>query len=393
MYSKIRILSEATISSTSPTERKPVVQFPVNILAAKKLAKEILQASPKIHIIPFARPASPTQFVVQPIVVTPVMAAPPVDPINVIIAARYAPLVLPNNLNAFPTTDYMKYLPRYNGEGEVTAEEHFIAFYNFANNFAIEHSNVWMRLFAQSLDGEVRKWFRSLTANSIPNIAVLDATFIRKWGEKKDDLYYVTEFNNLKRKNGESVSDFSQRFNKMYQKIPVDIKPTESLAKITYADSFDADFCFLLGERRSPTLANTQDATLEVESNILAADSLKKRSDKGKQKEEHKPSSSSQSKFHKNSMEELVNKMEAMSTELVVMRAKRKNFNKSNNHYKRPNNPQRDNQDQRISTPFQNNCMYDEEGEEEEDQEPNINFFEGIGREVFLTQEDYQIRQ
>lgn len=176
----------------------------------------------------------------------------------------------------------------------------------------------------------------------------------------------------------------------MYQNIPADIKPTERLAKITYANSFDADFCLLLRERRSTTLANMQDADLEVESNILAADSLKKRFDKGKQKEEHKPSSFTQAKFHKNSMEELVKKMEHMSTELAVMRVEIIFFNKSNNHYKRPNNPQRDNHDQRIPTPFQNNCMYDEEGEEEEYHEPDINFFEGIRREVFLTQEDYQ---
>jgi hypothetical protein len=28
-----------------------------------------------------------------------------------VITARYAPLVLPQNLNAFPKGDYMKYLP------------------------------------------------------------------------------------------------------------------------------------------------------------------------------------------------------------------------------------------------------------------------------------------
>ena len=64
-----------------------------------------------------------------------------------------------------------------------------------------------------------------------------------------------------------------------------------------------------------------QEAALEVESNILAADSLKKRAAREKQKEEHKPSPSSQSKFHKTSMEDLIKKMEAMSTELVVLRA------------------------------------------------------------------------
>ena len=114
----------------------------------------------------------------------------------------------------------------------------------------------------------------------------------------------------------------------MYQKIPPEIKPTERLAKITYANSFDAEFFLLLRERRSITLANMQEVSLEVESNILAADSLKRRSDRGKQKEEHKPSPSSQSKFHKTSMEVLIKKMEAMSTELAMLRADQKGPNR-----------------------------------------------------------------
>jgi hypothetical protein len=47
---------------------------------------------------------------------------------DVIIAARYAPLVLPIFLHALPNTNYIKYLPRYNGEVEITAEEHLEAF-------------------------------------------------------------------------------------------------------------------------------------------------------------------------------------------------------------------------------------------------------------------------
>jgi hypothetical protein len=100
-----------------------------------------------------------------------------VNRMDAIIAARYAPLVLPQVLYAFPAGDYMKYLPRFNGEGEVTTEEHLASFYSFADNFNVEHTDVWMRLFVQSLDGEVRKWFRGLPANSITDIDALDELF------------------------------------------------------------------------------------------------------------------------------------------------------------------------------------------------------------------------
>jgi hypothetical protein len=74
-----------------------------------------------------------------------------------IIMTRYAPLVLPQNLNSFPTGDYLKHMPRYNGEGYATIEEHMISFYIFLDTFNIEHADVWMRLFLQSLDGNVMK--------------------------------------------------------------------------------------------------------------------------------------------------------------------------------------------------------------------------------------------
>ena len=85
----------------------------------------------------------------------------------------------------------------------------------------------------------------------------------------------MIEFGSLKRKEGESVSDFSKRFNKMYNKIPAEIKPSEASAKITYASAFDLDLCLLLRERRATTLAHMQDATVEVESNIMVVDRLR----------------------------------------------------------------------------------------------------------------------
>jgi hypothetical protein len=104
--------------------------------------------------------------------------------------------------------------------------------------------------------------------------------FFRQWGDKKDFMYYMTEFGSLKRKEGEFVSDFSKIFNKMYNKIPVEIKPSEASAKITYASTFEPDSCLLLRERRATTLAHMQDAAVEVESNILAIDRLRNTADK-----------------------------------------------------------------------------------------------------------------
>ena len=65
----------------------------------------------------------------------------------------------------------------------------------------------------------------------------------------------------------------------MYIKIPTEIKPTDTSARITYANAFDSDFCLLL----RGSLSLMQDAALEVESNILASQKVKGKIDRKKQ--------------------------------------------------------------------------------------------------------------
>jgi hypothetical protein len=222
-------------------------------------------------------------------------ANPPMTAMEAIIAARYAPLVLPQLLNTLPPEGYLKQLPKFTGKGDITTEEHLAAFYTFVDDNVIMHADVWMRIFVHSLKGEARKWFKGLPPGSIDGIIALYSTFLRQWGDKKDFMYYMTEFGLLKRKEEEFVSDFSKRFNKMYNRIPTEIKPSEASAKITYSSTFDPDFCLLLRERRATTLAHMQDAAVEVESNILAVNRLRNAGDRNTFKRRPEAPSSSSS--------------------------------------------------------------------------------------------------
>jgi hypothetical protein len=77
------------------------------------------------------------------------------------------------------------------------------------------------------LGGDFRKWFIELPISSIDSWLALEAAFMRQWGEKWDKLYYLNEFVSLKKRANENVDDFNRRFNKLYNKIPVDIKPSQ----------------------------------------------------------------------------------------------------------------------------------------------------------------------
>jgi hypothetical protein len=85
----------------------------------------------------------------------------------------------------------------------------------------------------QSLDGQARKLFTELPTNSVAGIEQLDKVFLKHLGERRDLLYYISEFGNLRRENGELVSYFTKIFNKMFDKIPTEIKPTNASTKIT----------------------------------------------------------------------------------------------------------------------------------------------------------------
>jgi len=154
-----------------------------------------------------------------------------------------------------------------------------------------------------------------LTPRSITDIEALDDVFLKHWGDKKDLLYYHTEFGNLKRENGESLSDFNKRFNHMYSEIPTEVKPTHTSVKLTYVNAFDSDFYLLLRERRCASLAKMQDVSLEVESNIMAAKKLKGHVEERRQRGES--SSSSDPKIDK-----MTKMIESLTSEVSKLKVK-----------------------------------------------------------------------
>jgi hypothetical protein len=276
-----------------------------------------------------------------------VMATPPpLTKMKQILAARYAPLILPNPVVAMPTGDYHKYMPKFTGEGDVSVEEHIEAFYSYAENLNIEQEDVWTRVFVQSLDGHARKWFKELLAGSIVGIEQLDETFLKHWGDRRDFVYYIIEFDNLRKQSSESVSDFTKRFNQMYGKIPAEIKPSDASAKITYSDAFDSDFYLLLRERRSPTLSLMQDAALELESNILASQKRKGDSDRRRPKNEASSSSNADPKLDK-----MAKMLESLTSEIFKLKIENKQPVKGRSTYdsagrnpnQNPNNFRRNN--------------------------------------------------
>jgi len=195
----------------------------------------------------------------------------------------------------------------------------------------------------------------------------------------------MTEFGYLKKMEGESVSDFSKRFNKMYNKITNEINPSEASAKMSYASTFGPDFYLLLRERRATSLAQMQDVAIEVESNVLAVDRLRNEADAGRRKGKSEASTFGPSVPHLQ-VDELTKMVNSLSTEMERMKVERRQAYKgpqsteNKGGFWRPNNiapsmMQRDRDDQKIQAPFQNNFMAKEEEGETDELDPEIHCF------------------
>jgi hypothetical protein len=146
-----------------------------------------------------------------------------------------------------------------------------------------------------------------------------------------------------------------------------------------------------------------QDAAVEVESNILVVDRLRKRADRDipKRRDEASTSGSSILPPH---MDEVTNMLNTLSARMERLELEGKPMyinpqNIDNRGFRRPNNNvplvmQREQRnryryDQRIQAPLQNNLVNDEEREEEE-LDPEIHCIEDSSPLPHLTQFSYE---
>ena len=126
-------------------------------------------------------PPPPPPFTHQTVALPP---PPPMANVPTFLLNKYAPLALPQVLNDMPQ-DYLKILPKFNGENEIDAQKHLETFCSFADNFNVEHLDVVLRLFVQSLDGEAIKWFKTLGDRSITTWEGMEDTFSEN-GERRE---------------------------------------------------------------------------------------------------------------------------------------------------------------------------------------------------------------
>jgi hypothetical protein len=68
------------------------------------------------------------------------------------VTVIYVPLFLHVPLHDLPK-NYIKNLPKFMGEGDLTAAEHINFFDQFVDILGLEHEDIYLRLFVQTFEG------------------------------------------------------------------------------------------------------------------------------------------------------------------------------------------------------------------------------------------------
>ena len=121
-------------------------------------------------------------------------------------------------------------------------------------------------MFSLSLGGKVKNWFKTLPAASINNFHQFVQAFLDRWVIMRNVFLILEEYDHLKRQPGETIQQFSARFNKVYYALPVDIRPHLGSAHLHFLDSFYPEMAFQLRERNTATLEEMQN--IDVEANL-----------------------------------------------------------------------------------------------------------------------------
>jgi hypothetical protein len=88
------------------------------------------------------------------------------------------------------------------------------------------------------LTEEALDWFKGLPDNHITSYDAFSNLFKSRWSRKADGGTLGTQFNQIKKKENEMVKEFISRFDRLYNQIPTDYRPTTSSVRLLYMNAF-----------------------------------------------------------------------------------------------------------------------------------------------------------
>jgi len=148
-----------------------------------------------------------------------------------------------------------KWHPKFFGDNAISAHDHLVNFFELMNdNQSNEHEDMVMKLFANSLEGDVKTCFINLEDNSLKDWPTFERDFLDELEVKIDSKFFMNQLHEIKKKENELVQEFNTRSQKVVEKNLVDIKPTANTIFLFYVNYYQGQFGFMLQDKAPSTL-------------------------------------------------------------------------------------------------------------------------------------------
>jgi hypothetical protein len=133
----------------------------------------------------------------------------------------------------------------------------------------VEHEDVEMRLLASSLIEDAKRWFKGTHEYHITSYEDFSKLFKNIWTMKKDNGMRVAQFNQIKEKENETMSELNMGFDILYSQISTYLCPTTTVVRLLYINAFNGQLCFIPNDKNPTTLVQAKEYNLDIEENIL----------------------------------------------------------------------------------------------------------------------------
>ncbi len=225
-------------------------------------------------------------------------------------------VLMPAPLSQLPTHPE-KWLPKFNPEEGMLAEEYINNFMLSINLNGVTNEDVFICLFPYTLQGTARSWYFSLPYGSITSWDIFEEKFLIKFGDDRSTATLISDLSNLRAQSKEPIKDFNSRFNKLLNKIPTASKLSEEERSEWYITALPSNIAIFVDRANKTTLDENMKEAIAIEKQIIALEkktAIEERKSKKVTFKEDPKKKQSKDPFD---LEGLQNFLKTMSNEMV----------------------------------------------------------------------------
>jgi hypothetical protein len=112
----------------------------------------------------------------------------------------------------------------FSGEDLTAPEDHLYLFLHILESYD-QHEDILMKLFAYTSVGRAKDWLDNIFLGTITNWNFFQELFTKRFGKKRDYQSLYNQLHKCKRKLGEDIRYFNERFNTLIRCFPHELKP------------------------------------------------------------------------------------------------------------------------------------------------------------------------